>query len=156
MEKLLLYYSFTGNCELVAGEYSKQGYEVKKIETVKKVLPNGFFASIMTGGFLAGIQAKSKIKQLDVDFDKYEEVIVCSPIWNGNLSSPINSLIKIIKDIDNLENLEKFEKFKFVFCSGSGEGKKAAKRINKLFPKSSIIFLKEPKKYPEQIEKLFK
>ena len=41
-----------------------------------------------------------------------------------------------------------------VKTAGSGEGKHALKKANKLFPEAECIFLKEPKKYPEELSKV--
>ena len=46
------------------------------------------------------------------------------------------------------------KKLSFVFYAGSGAGKGAAKKIKKLFPDAKVIFLKEPKKYPEELDKV--
>ena len=46
------------------------------------------------------------------------------------------------------------KKVTFVLYSGSGTGPKATEKINKLFKDATIIYLKEPKKYPEELIKL--
>jgi len=145
MKSLFIYFSLTGNCDLVADHLKKQGIEIRKVE-MKKKLPKSFFFSVLTGGFLAGLGVKSKLNEYDRNIEGYDLIIIGGPIWNGRLSSPINRLIKDI----NLNN----KKLKFIFTAGSGEGKHALKKIHKMFPQSEILFLKEPKKYKEELNKL--
>ena len=145
MNKLFIYYSFTGNGDLVAKNLEEKGFDIRKA-IPKKPLPKSFFWGVLTGGFLAGINHKSKLVNFDTDVSKYDQIVIGSPVWNGRFSSPIN---RVLKDVD-LNNKEVI----FVFCSGSGEAAKAVKRIEKEFPNTKYIILKEPKKYPDELAKL--
>ena len=145
MNKLFIYYSFTGNGELVAKNLEEKGFDIRKA-IPKKPLPKSFFWGVLTGGFLAGINHKSKLVNFDTDVSKYDQIVIGSPVWNGRFSSPIN---RVLKDVD-LNNKEVI----FVFYSGSGEAAKAVKRIKKEFPNTKYIILKEPKKYPDELAKL--
>ena len=145
MKKLFIYFSYTGSGEAVANFYKENGVEVRPVRRVKK-LPKSFFWGIMTGGFLAGTKHKDKLQDYDKNIDGYDEIIIGSPIWNARISSPIN---RVLSDLDlNDKNVT------FVFYAGSGTGKKALKRVNKEYPNAKVIFLKEPKKYPEELSKL--
>ena len=145
MAKLFLYYSYTGNGDVVAESFKSKGYVLRKIETVKS-LPKSFFWGMMVGGFQAGIKKKAKLKAFDSDISSFDEIIIGSPIWNAAFPPAINTILASL----NFSN----KKVSFVFYSGSGEGKKAAKRLEKEFPRAPYIFLKEPKKYPEELKKL--
>lgn len=145
MKRLFIYFSLTGNGDLVADYLKEKGFETRKVE-MRKPLPKSFFFCVMTGGFLAGLGVKSKLKEYDHNVDDYEEIILGSPIWNGRFSSPLN---RLVKDIDL-----KGKKVKFIFTAGSGEGKKALMKANKLYPEAECIFLKEPKKYNEELNKI--
>lgn len=145
MKSLLIYYSHTGNVELIAKEIAKKGVDLRLV-IPKKKLPNSFFWSIFSGGFLATVNHKSKLVNFNNDVSSYDHVIIASPVWNGRFSCPIN---RVLKEID-LSN----KKVSFVFSSGSGEAQKAVKKINKLYKDAQIIVLKEPKKHLEEIEKL--
>jgi len=145
MEKIFIYYSITGNGDEVAKRMLGKGYEVRKVVEKNKP-PKSKFFFILSGGFRAGINSKGKLVEYDNDVSKYEEVVIGSPIWNGRLSPAINAVIANT----NLEN----KKLTFVLYSGSGEGKAANKKINKLFPSAKIIFLKEPKHHEEEYAKL--
>lgn len=145
MKKLFLYYSLTGNGEVVAQEMSKKGYELRKVETIKG-LPKVFFFAMLSGGFQAGINKKAKLKEFDQDVSSFDEVVIGSPIWNARIAPAINTVLATVE----LNN----KKLSFVFYSGSGEGKKALARIQKEYPEAKYVFLKQPKDYPEQLKKL--
>ena len=145
MAKLFIYFSVSGNGELVAEKMKEKEYDVVKV-IPKKKLPKSFFSLIMQGGFLAGINNKMKIQDLDIDLSSYDEITVGTPIWNGRISPPINTVIA--------NETIKRKITAFVLYAGGGEAPKAIKRINKEFPNASITILKEPKKYPEELEKL--
>ena len=145
MKKLFIYYSYTGNGEIVAEKIKEKGVDLRSI-TPQKPLPKSFLGSMLTGGFLAGIKAKTPLKDFNSDVSQYDEIIIGSPIWNARIASPINTVLDALKGTD--------KKISFIFYAGSGTGKKAAKRISKEYPDSKVLFLQEPKKYPENLEKL--
>ena len=92
---------------------------------------------MMVGGFLSLIHHKPKLRELNVDLSKYDSVIIGSPIWNDRLSTPINSVLNslCLKD----------KQLTFILYSGGGKCKKAIKFINKYYPSSKIVEIKEPK-----------
>ena len=145
MKSLFIYYSNTGNGDIVAKQLEAQGIDVRKAIRKKK-MPKSFFWNVMTGGFLAGIHAKDKLVDFDPSLDGYDRILIGSPIWNGRFSSPINTVLSKL----NLEGKE----LAFVFYSGSGEAKVALKRVAKKYPKAKAVVLKEPKKYPEELKRL--
>ena len=145
MKSLFIFYSYTGNGKLVAKELEKQGVEIREVISKRK-MPKSFFFGVLTGGFLASIHAKDKLINFDTNIEGFDHIIIGSPIWNARFSSPIN---RVLHDL-NLKD----KKLTFILYAGSGEGKKAESRINKDYPGSKIIFLKEPKKFPEELKKL--
>ena len=84
MKKLFIYYSLSGNGDMVAKRLSELGYDLRKVETAKK-MPESFFLRILAGG---------------------------------------------------------------------GEAPKAVARLEKEYPGSRVRVLKEPLKYPEELDKL--
>ena len=141
MKKLFIYYSLNGNGDQVADVLLKKGYEIRKV-IEKKKMPKKFFFMVLTGGFRAGLNLKGKLVNYDNDVSNYDEIVIGSPIWNGRFPPAINSVIKET----NLEN----KKLSFLFYSGSGEGPKAMKKVNELFPKAKIYFLKDPKTHEKE------
>ena len=145
MGKLFIYFSNSGNGELVAEKLKEKEYDIVKV-VPKKALPKSFFSLIMQGGFLAGIKNKMKIEDLNVDFSSYDEITIGTPIWNGRISPPINTVLAMTELKD--------KKVSFILYAGGGQAPKSIKRLNKEFPGAEIVILKEPKKYPEELEKI--
>ena len=145
MNKLFIYYSNTGSGDIVSKEFEKAGYEIRKV-VEKKKMPKSFFFQMMSGGFRATTGAKGKLINYDNDVSKYDKIVIGSAIWNSRLTPAINSVLKET----NLEGKD----VSFVLYSGSGTGEKAEERIKKEFPSAKIIFLKEPKKYKDELKKI--
>ena len=143
MKKIFIYYSRTGNGDDVARFLSTYGYETYKV-TPKHNLPKSFFWGTLFGGMLAGMNRNAPLKDFNVDFNKYDEIIVGSPVWNDKLSTPINTLLKKVKDYKG--------KIRFILYSGSGNGSKASLKISKTFADTRTLILKEPKKHVEQFD----
>ena len=144
MKKLFIYYSLTGNGDLIAKELKLKGYDTRKV-IPKKELPKSFALKIMTGGFKALIKAKDKLVDFDNNISDYDEVVIGSPIWNSRLSSPINT---VLKEIDL-----KDKKVSFIFYSGSGDTNIATKLVKEKY-NANVINLKEPLKHEEELKKI--
>ena len=144
MRKIFIYYSFTGNGDCVASYLKRVGFNDYKIVTYES-LPKSRFLSIIVGGFKAMINYKDKIGAFDIDLNKYDKIIIGSPIWNSRLSSPINSLLDKIelsgKDVT------------FILYSGSGKNNKATELLKSKYS-SEVINLKEPKSNNDELIKL--
>lgn len=146
MKKIFIYYSLTGNGDLVANYLKQKGYEIIKVIT-EEPLPNNFILRTLTGGYKAMINYEDKISNFNTDISNYEDVIIGSPIWNDRLSSPINTVLKRIEIKD--------KKLSFILYSGKGNAKIATKLIKDKFPGSIITHLKEPKNNPKELNKIF-
>ncbi len=144
MKKLFIYYSLSSNGEVVAEEFKKKGYEIRKVITKKKY-PKSMFFRILVGGYKASFNKKDKLLDFDSDISDYKKIVIGSPIWNDRLSAPINSVISLL-DLSDKD-------VSFVLYSASGNGEKAKEKIKKLFGVDAVV-LKEPKKHKEELEKL--
>ena len=145
MNRLFIYYSQSGNGDLVAEALKAQGFGIRRVVPKKKP-PKSFFLQIMEGGFGAGVCRKEPLSDYDADVNGFDEIVIGSPVWNARLSCPINTVL----DRTDLSG----KKLTFVLCSGSGAAPKAVKRIGRQFPDAQVIHLKEPKKYPDELKKL--
>ena len=145
MKKLFIYYSLTGNGDFLAEKLKEKGSEIRKV-TEKKKMPKSFFLLMMAGGFRAGINSKGKLVDFNDDIEGYDEILIGSPIWNGRLAPATNAVLARL-DL-------KGKNVRFLIYSGSGEGEKAKQKLEKLFGNPDILFLKEPKKHPEELDKL--
>lgn len=144
MRKLFIYYSLTGNGDVVADYFKEKGYEIRKVITKYKY-PKNKFLMIMTGGYKASFNKKDKLLDFDNDISKYDKIIVASPVWNDRLSAPINSVISLI----NPSNKD----ISFILYSASGIANHAKDKIKNLFNVDATI-LKEPKKNNEELKKI--
>ena len=145
MSSLFLYYSHSGNGDAVADLFREKGAAIRKV-TPKKPLPKSFFGAVMKGGFLATIGHKSKLLDWNESLEGFDRVVIGSPVWNGRFSCPINTVLFSL-DLTGKE-------VAFVLYAGGGTAPKAAERIAKEYPTAKLVVLKEPKKYPDELEKL--
>lgn len=145
MKKLFIYYSLTGNGDLVAEYLKEKEYDIRKIET-KEPLPKNYVLRILTGGYKAMINYKDKLIDFDVNIDEYDKIVIGSPVWNARLSSPINTVLKLLDLKD--------KKVKFILYAGSGQAPKAKEYIEKNYSQANMVILKEPLKNKEELEKL--
>lgn len=145
MKKLFLYYSLTGNGDLVASCFQEHGYDIRKVVEKAKT-PKVFFFRILVGGFRAGLKMKGKLVNYNNDVSEYDEIIIGSPVWNGRFPPAINA---VLKQTDFLGKT-----VAFLFYSGSGDQPKVEKDIKKQFPHSTILVIKEPKNHKEELKKI--
>lgn len=145
MKKLFIYFSLTGNGDLVADYLQNRGYDTRKV--VEKHKPSKvFFFRVLGGGFRAGLNLKGKLIDYNNDVSEYDEIIIGSPVWNGRFPPAINSVLAQT----NFAN----KKVDIIFYSGSGDMPKASKKVNKLFPEAKIYNLKEPKSHENELLKI--
>ena len=143
MKKIFVYYSYSGNGDLVAEYYQEKGYDIEKI-IPQKSLPKNKFLAILIGGYKASVGYKEKLKKISVDLNEYDEIVIGSPIWNSRLSSPINALLEEVKL--TAKNIT------FILYSGSGKPNKATDLLKEKYPQAKIINLTEPKKYSQEFK----
>ena len=146
MNKYFIYYSLTGNGDLIAYHLAKKGFTTIKVEPVKPINRNVNFFRIMKYGFLAGLKKKAKIKDIELDLKEDDVVIIGSPIWNDRLSTPINGLL------DKME-FDK-EKTKFIVYPAGEKAKKVVKQLADLGYKNPPIILSNPLKHQDTIADL--
>lgn len=145
MSTLFIYYSLSGNGDLVAEKMRDEGAVVRKAETAKP-MPKSFFGAIMKGGFLATIGHKMPLRDFDPNLDGYDRVVIGSPVWNGRIACPINTVLASL-DLTGKD-------LSFLLYAGGGEAPKAIARLAKEYPTASVTILKEPKKYADELAKL--
>ena len=142
MKRLFIYYSESGNGDVVALYLSEKGYETRKV-IPEKNLPKAFLFKMLSGGFKAALKKKAKLKDYNNDVSEYDEIIIGSPIWNGRISCPINT---VLAETDLSE-----KKVSFILYAGGGTAPKAEKRLKAEFPNAKVTVLKQPKSYPETL-----
>ena len=147
MKKIFIYYSLTGNGDLIASFLKDKKFDIMKIDVDDKMKKRSYFLKVLIGGFQTLRNYKPQLIDYDNDVSSYNEVYIGSPIWNDRLSSTVNTLL------DELDLTDK--KVTFIFYSGSGKNKKATKKVKELYPECNIINIKEPKKvFKETFDKI--
>ena len=144
MKKLFIYYSLTGNGDIVAKKL-KNTCDIRKIK-IKNELPKSLFCKMMVGGFKAMVAYSEKLIDFDNNIDNYEEIIIGSPIWYDRLCSPIRTALNKL-DLSN-------KKISFILYSGGGQANNASKFIKNNYKNANIIVLQEPKKFSNELDKL--
>ena len=119
MNKLFIYFSLTNNGDVVANFLKENGYEIRK------VIPKNKISLILVGGYKASFNKRDKLINFDNDINKYDKIVIGSPIWNDRLSAPINEVINML-DLNNKD-------LSFVLYSASGKAEHAKRKINNLF-----------------------
>jgi len=145
MSKLFIYYSFTGNGDVVAEAMKEKGFEIRKVESKLK-LSKKMFPQMMKGGFLSLFGARPKLINYNNNVDGYDEICIGSPVWNGRFACPVNT---VLRDTDLIG-----KKVTFILYSGSGTAKNADKKIKKAYPEAKTIHLQQPGDKIEELKKL--
>ena len=144
MKKIFIYYSYSGNGDVVADFLKEKDYDIRKVEP-KKPLPKPMFFRIMVGGFKAMTKYKDKLIDFNNDISNYDEIVIGSPIWAGNMSSPINTVLNEL-DLND-------KKVTFIFYSGGGDENKATELVKEKY-RADVINLKEPKSNKDELQKI--
>ena len=98
---LILYYSWSGNTKKMA---EKINGEIAGNDIVEVTVADGTFDSDMykTNDIaLDQIQGKEEFPEaqvIDIDFNKYDLILVGSPVWSGYPATPIKSLLEKMKN----------------------------------------------------------
>lgn len=144
MKKIFIYYSMTGNGDIVSDIFKNKGYDIRKVISKVKYPKSKFFL-MMYGGSRIVFNKKDKLVDFNSDISNYDEIVIGSPIWMDSISSPINSVLDKI-DLTN-------KKVSFVLWSAGGEARSAVERIRKEY-NNNILILKEPKKNKDELKKI--
>ena len=130
--KYFIYFSASGNGDLIAEYLKGLDYTPIKVEMVKPIKKVGFFA-ILKYGFRAGANKKEKIKELNLDLKEDDQVVIGSPIWNDRLSTPINTLLS---KYDFNKEMTKF----ILYPAGEGTNKSLLQLEKLGFKQKPIVF----------------
>lgn len=88
---LIVFYSWTGNTEVVAKEIQRlTKFDMQRIEETK----NRELAKIAGAAMGAVFGFKSKIKPMDFALEDYENIFLGAQVWAGKTPPAINSYLK--------------------------------------------------------------
>ena len=91
MSRIVIYYSKTGNTKRIAEEYAgKNNTEIYGI--VDLVKRNGLWG-YMKSKFQARIKKRTPIEKPYIDICEYSRIILCMPVWEGTIPSPMRTFL---------------------------------------------------------------
>ena len=95
MKTLVVYYSKSGNNKYLAEMHRGTGRDIEEITPRM----SAFFFQVLSSLTGAGLG----INPLKADLKEYDRVLLCGPVWMGNLIYPLRSFIKEYnRSINNL------------------------------------------------------
>ena len=143
MKSLVVYYSMSGNCEMVANWIAERiGSDVLKIEP-EKAYPDKGVRKFIWGGKSAVMGETPKLKPYSFDAEKYDHIIIGFPVWASNVAPPIRTFVK-----EHSNELKKCKISAFACQSGSG-AKKALSKLKEMLSIEKLVaetILIDPKK----------
>ena len=142
MKSLVVYYSMSGNCEMVAGKIKElAGADVLRIDP-EKAFPNSGFKKFFWGGKSAVMGDTPALKPYDFDASLYDLVIIGFPVWASRMAPPLKTFVA-----DNLEAL-KGKKVASFACQGGSGAEKAFSQLCGMLGRDSLyatLVLNNPK-----------
>ena len=97
MGAVVIYYSLEGNTEFIAKLLSLNlEADIIKLEPRKEIPKKGLLKYII-GGLSAILHHKPELSNERIPLDKYDTVILGTPIWAGTYSTPINTFLSEYK-----------------------------------------------------------
>lgn len=136
MNSLVVYYSRTGTTKKVGNLISeKLSCDCEEIFDTKNRL--GFFGWLRSGKD-AMMKKLTTLEKINKNPDLYDLVIIGTPIWGSNMSTPIRTYIS--------EHKDKFKNVAFFCTEGSRGGVKCFKNMAKLCDKKPMATLEINKK----------
>ena len=115
MKTLILYHSFTGKTKKLALQKAAElGADIEEITGEKKPCK---FKAFTVGIIKALGRKKAKIKPIQSELNRYDQIIIMTPIWAGHPTPVFNSIIALVPSGKKLE---------LIFVSQSGATKESA------------------------------
>ena len=141
-QTLIMYYSKTGKTKIVAEELKVLIPAARVVEIKSDV---GIMKAVMWQQLFNRNACNEPIA---VDLEKYDRVILCSPIWLQKISSPMRTIINTVPMEGKKVNL-------FVVCAGhfgeSGQKKLQKQLASKKIDCESLSIIKSGGKTDEEI-----
>lgn len=110
MRTLIVYYSFTGNNDILANDLKKRlSCDLLKIEETKKRTGFTILLDIV-------FNRDAKLKPHKVSLLDYDNFIFMAPIWAGRLAAPLKTFLK--------NNRKEIRRYSFITVCGGVEGQK--------------------------------
>lgn len=146
MKTLIVYYSFEGNTRYAARLLAeKLDADTLELEP-ERDYPRGNASKYVFGGAAASMSTAPKLKPYLCEPEKYDLVILGSPVWAGRAAPPLNTFL-------NSHNLRQSRVATFA-CSASGNAghlfESLEKKVGALTERASFL---NPASHREDAEK---
>jgi len=129
-KSVVVYYSFEGStkrlAEMLSEELKCDSLELKG----KKEIKTKGFIKYVWGGRQAVMKKKPELKPYDLELEKYDNIIIGTPVWAGTVAPPIRSFV----DVEKIEN----KKIAF-FCTHEGGMGKVNEKFRAIINDSNSI-----------------
>jgi flavodoxin len=115
MKTLIVYFSLSGSCAYIAGLIKAEtGADVLRLETVDEKKRERF-AKYFHGGRQVVFHAKPALKPYEVSPEKYDLIIIGTPVWAGSPVPALNTFLSKTKITG--------KRLAFFCCCMGGKGK---------------------------------
>ncbi len=122
----IVFYSMSGNVKFIA-EKLAQSVGAELIELVpEKSYPDKGFKKFFWGGKSAVMKETPALAGLSFDPEKYDRVIVGTPVWAGTMAPPVRTFLTQFADA------LKGKKLAFYSCCSGADGSKAIEKMRAL------------------------
>ena len=156
MKTAIVYYSMSGNTKYVvykiADEIKASGeVDIIRIEP-KKAYPDKGAKKFFWGGKSAVMGEKPKLLPYEFDADKYDRIIIGTPVWASTFVPPIRTFLQEHKDMTD-------KKWAVVACFSGGGADKAIEKLKSFigieeFEAELILVNPKDNQKPEDEEKI--
>ena len=93
MKSVVIFYSLTGNTDLVAKMIAERiGADTIKLKPEKEIPTKGS-SKFFLGGKSVMFHEKPKLLNEDLSLDQYDTIIIGTPIWARSFTPPINTFL---------------------------------------------------------------
>ena len=93
MKRLVAYYSASGGAKFAAEQFvSILDADLLRVDTIMK-FPKSNLGKHFIGNFMSVFNIKPPLKKQKLTPTKYDEIIICSPVWAGKCAPPMLSFL---------------------------------------------------------------
>ncbi len=97
MSTLVVYFSFTGSTKFIAEKIAEtMNADIAQLKTSKEYPADGF-KKYFFGGKSVIFGEKPDLVNEPIDWNRYDTIIIGTPVWAGSLAPPIKSFISQYK-----------------------------------------------------------
>lgn len=129
MKTVIVYYSLEGNTEYTAEKIAEQLKQTGETDVLRiepeKAYPDKGAGKFFWGGKSAVMGEKPTLKPYEFDVEKYDRIILGTPVWASTFAPPLRTFITENPDIKN-------KKLAVVICFGGGGADKTINKLKKL------------------------